>query len=258
MFFLFDGSIKDSAPQALTISASKACTFQSNGEGQEGLSYEVRAETIFTCSMIGKRAGMNFKQLSSIQPRSAFVNNTTVPCCFARRKVSMAAAATSPNNSFCISLTTEDESRRKPCRWIHVEGKIVSSQSKMKRVSCGVKGSVSARWNGTQGASASAASPAQTAGAAGEASPSPSLSLSLSSSGKRPGLSCATASSSPPFDSPSVSFSPRGASSSDSKSTSRINSLHSETVVVGVVSSPESSWSSLRFLPASATTAAMS
>mmetsp|Transcript_73457 Transcript_73457/g.159027 ORF Transcript_73457/g.159027 Transcript_73457/m.159027 type:complete len:229 (+) Transcript_73457:2-688(+) len=78
---------------------------------------------------------MNFWQLSSIHPRSAFVTRTTVPCCFARRSVSMATLATSRSCSRCHAFTSEPSSRRRPWHWTHVEGRTVSSQSKMRTVS---------------------------------------------------------------------------------------------------------------------------
>mmetsp|Transcript_67965 Transcript_67965/g.196900 ORF Transcript_67965/g.196900 Transcript_67965/m.196900 type:complete len:206 (+) Transcript_67965:458-1075(+) len=135
MFFRFDGSTRAKAPQERAISASKASTFHSRGDQCTALSKFVRADTILTFSMIGSRDGRNFRQLSSIHPRSAFVTRTTVPACLASRSVSDAAAEASAKLSRCAWLTVELESSRKPCRWIQDEGRIVSSQSKMNSVS---------------------------------------------------------------------------------------------------------------------------
>mmetsp|Transcript_101843 Transcript_101843/g.199747 ORF Transcript_101843/g.199747 Transcript_101843/m.199747 type:complete len:252 (-) Transcript_101843:148-903(-) len=139
MFFRFRGSRKALVPQTRATSASKASSFQSEGEVQSRVSYVERAETILRPRMSGSKLGMNFAQLSSIQPLSAFVTRTTVPCCFARRSVSPAAAATWASCRRWASLTTQSISKVRFCKWSQVDGSIVSSQSKMKRVSSLVK-----------------------------------------------------------------------------------------------------------------------
>mmetsp|Transcript_58834 Transcript_58834/g.164297 ORF Transcript_58834/g.164297 Transcript_58834/m.164297 type:complete len:242 (+) Transcript_58834:536-1261(+) len=82
---------------------------------------------------------MNFLQLNSIQPRSAFVTRTTVPSCMATVRVSVAARATPSSCSRCQRLGCDSSSRRKPWLWTHVEGSTVSSQSKIRIVSSAVK-----------------------------------------------------------------------------------------------------------------------
>mmetsp|Transcript_44847 Transcript_44847/g.126859 ORF Transcript_44847/g.126859 Transcript_44847/m.126859 type:complete len:222 (-) Transcript_44847:7-672(-) len=78
---------------------------------------------------------MNFWQLSSIQPRSALVTSTTVPCSLAIRSVSEATAATSASCSRCHAFSSEPSSSLRPWHCTHVEGITVSSQSKMRTVS---------------------------------------------------------------------------------------------------------------------------
>mmetsp|Transcript_594 Transcript_594/g.1450 ORF Transcript_594/g.1450 Transcript_594/m.1450 type:complete len:202 (+) Transcript_594:711-1316(+) len=90
--------------------------------------------------MHGQSSGMNFRQLSSIQPRSAFVIRITWPCRFATRRVRMAVDAMARSSARCSSVGCEALSSRRPCRTNQVEGNTVSSQSKMKMVSSGAKG----------------------------------------------------------------------------------------------------------------------
>mmetsp|Transcript_60169 Transcript_60169/g.162194 ORF Transcript_60169/g.162194 Transcript_60169/m.162194 type:complete len:206 (+) Transcript_60169:527-1144(+) len=117
------------------ISASKARNFHSSGDDTSGDSYAVLADRSLTFSKMGSSVGRNFAQLSSIQPRCAFVTSTTSPCCFAAASVSAAALATSASSSRCAAVRRELPSSRRPCPCTHVEGSTVSSQSKMKMVS---------------------------------------------------------------------------------------------------------------------------
>mmetsp|Transcript_11929 Transcript_11929/g.31536 ORF Transcript_11929/g.31536 Transcript_11929/m.31536 type:complete len:256 (+) Transcript_11929:768-1535(+) len=90
--------------------------------------------------MQGQSHGMNFLQLSSIQPRSAFVIRITCPCRFATRRVRTAVRAMARSSATCSGVGTEALSNLRPCRTNQVEGNTVSSQSKMKIVSSGANG----------------------------------------------------------------------------------------------------------------------
>mmetsp|Transcript_14536 Transcript_14536/g.38732 ORF Transcript_14536/g.38732 Transcript_14536/m.38732 type:complete len:206 (-) Transcript_14536:371-988(-) len=115
-------------------SAAKARSFHSKGEGRSGRSYSDRAESILTDSKHGSNSGKNRWQLNSIQPLSALVTTTTVPCFLANRNVSAASTATSDNRSRCHWFTDAPSSKRNPCRCTQLEGSIVSSQSNTNRV----------------------------------------------------------------------------------------------------------------------------
>mmetsp|Transcript_34906 Transcript_34906/g.69298 ORF Transcript_34906/g.69298 Transcript_34906/m.69298 type:complete len:365 (-) Transcript_34906:11-1105(-) len=256
IFFLFSGSTKAGAPQAHKIAASKANTFQSKGEVQVGLSKVVRADKILMFSMTGKSWGRNAAQLSSIQPRSAFVSRTTVPRCLANRKVSAAASATSARFSRCHSAASAQLSNLNPCRWSQDDGNTVSSQSNTKTVSSLAKAPV-----GTAPISApqSQAPPSGASAVGGGCGALVEVAAAFkrtalgaspwdkppsSSEGNSPGPSWGTTASSSSVarsDSASSSSAPLV---SDSRSSKRVDSLHSDMVVVGVVSSPESSSSS--------------
>mmetsp|Transcript_67681 Transcript_67681/g.192049 ORF Transcript_67681/g.192049 Transcript_67681/m.192049 type:complete len:204 (+) Transcript_67681:170-781(+) len=151
------------------ISFSKASTFQSRGFETSSDSYVVLAEISLTSSRAHASVGMNFAQLSSIQPRSALVTSTTWPCRLAAMIVSRALSATSWSCSHCSGVTSQLSSRRSPWLCTHVDGSTVSSQSKMKTVSSSEKGSA---WCSAFPALLSGSS-SSSAGATGEVQLSP-------------------------------------------------------------------------------------
>mmetsp|Transcript_76093 Transcript_76093/g.215649 ORF Transcript_76093/g.215649 Transcript_76093/m.215649 type:complete len:218 (+) Transcript_76093:500-1153(+) len=180
------------------ISASKARNFHSSGDDTSGDSYAVLADRSLTFSKMGSSVGRNFAQLSSIQPRCAFVTSTTSPCCFAAASVSAAALATSASSSRCAAVRRELPSSRRPWHCTHVEGNTVSSQSNMKIVSSA--GNLTA--DSSSGAGC-AQPPAGGSSAARRASHGPAgCPLSVLSGGGAPICTC---SGTPPQQRPSAS-----------------------------------------------------
>mmetsp|Transcript_94709 Transcript_94709/g.203382 ORF Transcript_94709/g.203382 Transcript_94709/m.203382 type:complete len:213 (+) Transcript_94709:383-1021(+) len=118
---------------------AKARDFHSKGDVTPTRSYKDRAEMVLMFSRRGQREGMNLWQLSSIQPRSAFVTKTTLPQRFAPRNVRATLLAKRRSCASCAGLGTTVPSRRSPSLAIHVEGKRVSSQSRTMMVSPGKK-----------------------------------------------------------------------------------------------------------------------
>mmetsp|Transcript_26009 Transcript_26009/g.78381 ORF Transcript_26009/g.78381 Transcript_26009/m.78381 type:complete len:248 (+) Transcript_26009:143-886(+) len=127
-------------PKTRSISPRKARSFHTPGCMTPCRSYTERADKAFTSSKACHKDGMNFLQLISIHPCSAFVTMITLPNDFATRRVNAALSAMRSSCARWAPETAADQfATPRPWASIHEVGRSVSSQSKMRSVSSAAK-----------------------------------------------------------------------------------------------------------------------